>query len=201
MDPTEFGMMDYTNETDDAADRKLFVVFHRGFVVNEAKSTEAGRPIHDDVDLITIRVPGQRDSVVHRVDFTHQQRFPRQWAAFKLNAEQLSSGTQLSEVPWLTPAQIADLRASNIHTVEQLAEMSDANAHVFMGFHGLKQRAQAYLDAANGAAPALKLQAELDKRDAEINELKAIVGRLVDEKKAQTNAKVSPKKTHATDLV
>ena len=190
MDPTEFGMMDYTNETDDAADRKLFVVFHRGFVVNEAKSAEAGRPIHDDVDLITIRVPGQRDSVVHRVNYTHQQRFPRQWAAFKNNSEQLGSGTQLSEVPWLTPAQIADLKASNISTVEQLAEMADANAHVFMGFHGLKQRAQAYLDAAAGAAPALKLQAELEKRDAEIDELKAIVNNLVAEKKA---AKVAVK--------
>lgn len=189
MDPTEFGQMDM-NETDDTADRKLFVVFHKGFVMNEAKSLEAGRPVHDDVDMITIRVPGQRDSVVHRVNYTHQQRFPRQWAAFKLNTEQIGTGTRLSEVPWLTPAQIADLKASNIQTVEQLAEMADANAHVFMGFHGLKQRAQAYLDAAAGAAPALKLQAELEKRDAEIDELKAIVNNLVAEKKA---AKVAVK--------
>lgn len=191
MDPTEFGMMDYDGDANND-DKKLFVVFHRGFVQNEAKSAEAGRPVHDDVDMITIRVPGQRDSLVARADLGYQQRFPRQWAQFKANAEQLGSGTQLSEVPWLTPAQIADLKATNIHTVEQLAEMADSNAHVFMGAQGLKQRAKAYLDAAAGAAPALKLQAELEKRDEQIAELTAIVNRLVAEKKS--------KKATANDL-
>lgn len=196
MDPTDFGMMD--SQGDDS-DKKLFVVFHKGVVLNDAKSLDAGRPVHDDVDMITIRIPGQRDSVVAKADFGYQQRFPRQWAQFKANAEQDISGTQLTEVPWLTPAQIADLKAANIRTVEQLADMSDANAHVFMGFHGLKQRAQAYLDAAAGAAPALKLQAELEKRDAEIEELKTIVGRLVAEKKAESAGKTA-KKAVATDL-
>ena len=135
MNPSEF-VMD-TNLVDEG-DKRLMVTFHRGIEQNEAKSTEAGRPIHDDVDLITIRFPGQRDSVVAKADYGYQQRFPVQWAQFKANAEQLGSGTQLSEVPWLTPAQIADMKAANIRTVEQLATMADANGHVFMGFQGLK---------------------------------------------------------------
>jgi hypothetical protein len=180
MNPSDF-VMD-TNLIDEG-DKRLMVTFHRGFELNEAKSAEAGRQVHDDVDLITIRFPGQRDNMVAKVDYGYQQRFPTQWAQYKANKEQLGSGTQLSEVPWLTPAQIADLHAANIRTVEQLANVPDSNGHAFMGFQGLKQRAQAFLDTAAGNAPALKLQAELERRDAELAELRAIVTRLVDEKK------------------
>jgi hypothetical protein len=194
MNPSEF-VMD-TNMIDEG-DKRLFVVFHRGFELNEAKSTEAGRPVHDDVDLITIRVPGQRDTMVARADYGYQQRFPTQWAQYKANAEQISSGTRLSEVTWLTPALVADLKAANVHTVEQLAGMSDSHGHVFMGFQGLKQRAQAYLEAAAGAAPALKLQAELEKRDAEIAELRSLLERVAEQQKAATNAK---KQSKALDL-
>ena len=196
FDGADFGMHD---SAQDPGDAKLYVVFHRGTKLNEAKSLEAGRRVHDDVNLVTIRVPGQRDSFVTEVEPHHKARFPRQWAAFQQNAEQLGSGTQLTEVPWLTPAQLADLRAVNVHTVEQLVAMSDANAHVFMGFQGLKQRAQAFLDAAAGAAPALKLQAELEKRDSEIAELRAIVERLASEKKA--DAKKSHHKQASDSLV
>lgn len=155
------------------SDSKLFVVFYRGAKLNDQKTSEAGRPVHDDVDFIRIVVPGQRDTVVAEADYSYQQRFPKQWAQYKANAEQFGSGTPLSEVTWLTPAQIADMRAMNIRTVEQLAAVPDSNAHAVMGFHGLKQRAVAYLEAAAGNAPLIKLQSELEKRDAQIAELQS----------------------------
>lgn len=160
-------------------DNKLFVVFYKGAKVNEQKSLEAGRPVHDDVDLIRIVVPGQRDTVVAEADYTYQQRFPKQWAQYKANAEQIGSGTPLAEVTWLSPAQIADLRAMNVRSVEQLAAIPDSSSHAFMGFHGLKQRAAAYLEAAAGNAPLLKLQGELEKRDSQIAELQAQVKALL----------------------
>ena len=198
MNPTDFGIPADFDSLQSDDDKKLFVVFHRGYEVNEAKSVEAGRPVHDDIDLCTIRVPGQRDSVVHKVDHSLKQRFPRQWAAYQANADQAGSGTILSELPWLTPAQVADLRAVNVRTVEQLADMPDSNAHVMMGFHGLKQRAQAYLDAAKGAAPMLKLQAELESRDAQIAQLQATVAELA--QKVNKPAKASKPSAHE-DLV
>ena len=170
------------------SDSKLFVVFFRGTQLNELKSREAGRPIHDDVDMIKIVVPGQRDTVVAIADHSYQVRFPKQWAQFKANAEQTASGTPLSEVTWLTPAQIADLKAMNVHSVEQLAAMPDSNAHAFMGFHGLKQRAAAYIEAAAGSAPLLKMQAELEERDAKIAAMQAQLDKIL---AAQTNAKAS----------
>src|SRR5574343_1898949 len=75
-------------------DNKLFVVFYKGAKVNEQKSLEAGRPVHDDVDLIRIVVPGQRDTVVAEADYTYQQRFPKQWAQYNATAEQIGSRSE-----------------------------------------------------------------------------------------------------------
>ena len=172
-------------------DNKLFVVFYSGTKVNEQKSQEAGRPVHDDVDLVRIVVPGQRDTVVAEATYEYQQRFPKQWAQFKANAEQVGSGTPLAEVTWLTQAQIADLRALHVRTVEQLASMPDSNAHAFMGFQGLKQRAAAYLEAAAGNAPLIKMQAALDERDAQIAVLQDQMNQIM---AAQKAAKAAEKK-------
>lgn len=185
MTPTfESNVMDFDQARVNEGDSKLFAVFYRGTRVNEAKSQEAGRPVHDDVNLIKIVIPGQRDTLVSEATFEYQQRFPKQWAQFQANAAQTTSGTPLSEVTWLTPAQIADLAAMNIHSVEQLANIPDANAHAFMGFHGIKQRAQAYLDAAAGNAPLLKMQAALDERDERIAAMEAQIQQLVAAQKA-----------------
>jgi hypothetical protein len=56
-----------------------------------------------------------------------------------------------------------------------LVSMADANAQRIMGFQSLKGKINTFLEAAKGAAPALKLQAELEKRDAEIAMLKQMV--------------------------
>ena len=192
MNPTfESNVMDFDQSRQHEGDDKLFVVFYGGTRINEAKSQEAGRPVHDDVDLIKIIVPGQRDSVVAEATYDYQQRFPRQWAQYKANKEQTGSGTPLSELTWLTAAQIADLKAMNVHTVEQLAGISDAQAHSFMGFHGLKQRAQAYLEAAKGNAPLIQMQAALDERDAQIAALQTQLNQFIAEQKIANTAKVT----------
>ena len=54
---------------------------------------------------------------------------------------------------------IAELHYSNITTVEQLANLSDANAQQYMGnFRKLRERAKNFLQAAAGEAPAIKLR-------------------------------------------
>jgi len=157
------------------SDKKLFVVFFREAVHNEFKSIEAGRPIFEDKDMIRIHTPGSRDTTVGEAHYGYQQRFPRQWAQYKQNLEQTTSGTPLSAVPWLTVGQVAELSVFNVKSVEQLASMPDSIANKFMNHQALKQQAAHYLEAAAGAAPLLKLQAELSKRDAQIAELQQVV--------------------------
>lgn len=177
------------------ADKKLFVTFHKEAVKNEGKSIEAGRPIFDEYDHITIIEPGSRDSFVAKVKpgSEYPQRFPQQWARYKANQDQGVSGTPLSQVPWMSLAQIAEFNAVGCKTVEQLVGMPDNISQKFMGHHALKQRAQAYLAAAKDAAPALMLQAELEKRDQEISELRAMVEAMLAAKKAEQESKAPPK--------
>jgi hypothetical protein len=158
------------NESEE--DKRLLVHFYTEAVKNEAKSAEAGRPIFDEIPMIRIITPGSRDVMVNVVNDRYKERFPRQWERFTKQLEQSVDGTPLEQVPFLTVGQIAELKAVNCLTLEHLAGMSDQLASKLMGMHSLRQKAKAYLEAANNAAPLTKLQAELEQRDAEIESLR-----------------------------
>lgn len=171
--------MNFEDAQQAEADKKLFVVFYREAIKNETKSVEAGRPIFDEVDLIKIMFPGQRDTVVARVNEHYKYRFAAQWDRYSRGMDQSSSGTPLSQLGWMSMAQIAEYKALNCHTIEQLVGMPDAAAQRFMGYHGIKQRAQQYLDMAKGLAPLTAMEEQLQKRDAQIAELEAKVATLL----------------------
>ena len=185
--------MNFQENEQTEADKRLFVQFFKEAVKSEFKSVEAGRPIFDEVDHIRIMTPGSRDIFVSIVDpqSGYAQRFPQQWARYKagLNQED-SSGTPLAQLPWLTVGQIAEFKAVGCHTAEQLVNMPDSLSQKFMGHHQIKQKIQRFLEASKEHAPALKLQAELEKRDEQIAELKATVDRLLAAKELENNAKV-----------
>jgi hypothetical protein len=153
-------------------DDKLYVKFEVRAVRNEFKSNQEGRPIFYDQEYIQIIVPGSRDISTFPLDDHYKGRFRKAYDKWKANTEATTiDGTLLSELPWLSKSQIAELNYSNIHTVEQLANLSDANALKFMGNHSMRERAKNYLAAAAGEAPMLKLQAELEQRDNHIQVL------------------------------
>jgi hypothetical protein len=185
--------MNFEDGQQSEADKRLLVMFYRSTVKNEHKSIEAGRPIFDEIDLVKIVTPGSRDSFVGDATYEYQQRFPSQWARYKAGQEQVSSGTPLNSLPWVTIAQLEEFKAVGCHTVEQLVGMPDSVSQRFMGHHQIKQRAQAYLDAAAGAAPAIQLQAELEKRDDQIAELQSQVAAMLAAQKAASVAKVPTK--------
>lgn len=189
-DVVDFAMNFQDNEQAEA-DKKLFVQFYKEAVKNQIKSVEAGRPIFDEIDHVLIITPGSRDTFVTKVKDDHYpQRFPQQWARYQAGLSQQDSGTPLTQMPWMTVGQIAELKAVGCNTVEQLVGMSDALSQKFMGHHQLKQKAQRFLDAAKEQAPALKLQAELEKRDEQIAELQATVNKMLAAREAEQSAKV-----------
>lgn len=163
--------MNFEDNQQAEADKKLLVVFFKEPLKNESKSAEAGRPIFDEVDMIRIMFPGQRDTIVAMADDAYKQRFAMQWARYQQGQDQNVSGTPLSQLGWMSMAQIAEFKALNCHTVEQLVGMPDAVAQRFMGYHAIKQRAQAYLDIAKGLAPLTAMEEKLRMRDDLIAEL------------------------------
>lgn len=150
-------------------DKRLRVNFGLHPQINQEKSAAEGRPIYDEIEYVTIMVPGERD-VVHRAAWERDfQRFPLQYAAFKNKRNQdAASGTPLAVLTWLTSAQVKELEFFNCFTVEQLANLADSSASRFMGIQALKQRAKDYVTAAKEAAPLTAMRAEMDKKDQDL---------------------------------
>ncbi len=156
----DFGMtrmaMDQ-NTGRNVGDETLLVRFYTHPKQSKAKSTEAGRPIFEEKEYIEIIQPGNKDSIVNRpVSQMDIERFPehyRKWKAREGEHEAVE-GTLLAHWPAVTRSQVEELRYLNIHTVEQLAAISDANAQNVMGINLLKTRAKEYLEASQNQAYA-----------------------------------------------
>ena len=156
-----------------AMDKKLMVNFYVRAVENTFKSAQEGRPIFDEVEFVRIIIPGDTKTLIDtKVNAEHRTRFAEMYDRFKKGLTQSTSGTPLEVWPQMTVGQVAELKAMHISTVEQLADLPDALAQKIMGSHQLRQKAQAFLDAAAGDAKNSKMAAELEKRDVEIAALK-----------------------------
>ena len=141
-----------------------------------SESEKQGRPVFKEVEYITKYIPGDKDNVIHRpIRYMDKAEFPDAYKAFQMNKEQIVEGTPLEMLPFMGKAQIAELSYYGVKTAEQIVNMADVNGQRIMGFQQLKQKAKSYLDAVAGAAPAVRLQAELEKRDEEIALLKKMV--------------------------
>jgi hypothetical protein len=173
-----------------AMDNKLFVQFFMLAVRNEIKSIEAGRPIFDDKEYVRIITPGNTKSVLEvPVQEEHRSRFASRYERWKKGQGEALTGTPLEMWPQMTVSQVAELKALNIHTVEQLASLSDGNAQQIMGNNSLRAKAKLFLDAAAGEAVNTKMTAELEKRDDEIALLRKQVQALVDAQAKKSAAK------------
>jgi len=180
------------NSGPQAGDERLYVKFFYHPRKNELLSTQEGRPIYEDREYIEITVPGNRDMVVCRpISDIERERFPRHYAAFRNKAAQPNDGTPLNIWPALTKAQVEEMKFFNVHTVEQLAGMSDEQSQKFMGIQNLRTRARAFLEESGKSAAAEKLSSELAKRDEEIAYLKAQMEEILKERAAE---RVSVKK-------
>ena len=103
--------MNFEDSQQSEADKRLLVLFYRAPIKNEFKSTEAGRPIFDEIDLVKIITPGSRDSFVGDATEEYQMRFPGQWARYKVGKDQASNSTPLNMLPWMSMGQIAEFNA------------------------------------------------------------------------------------------
>ena len=189
-EPGDFAKPD---ETRFAADNKLYVEFFRKPVLQPGKSREAGRAVYEEVDYVRIHVPGDKSSVIERpVSQQDQFRFADRYAKWKAGQEEAVTGTPLSALPGMSPSKVEEYKFFKLVTVEQLAEANDNLGAKFMSFQQDKQRAKAFLEVAKNNAPIERMNEELAKRDAELEELRAMVTTL------QANAKTSKRAVAAT---
>ena len=144
-----------------ALDGNHHVIFSEGTKYNLKKSEEQGRPVYDAVDRVKIISPGNKlstiDRVARKVDI---DRFPRQYEAYKRKTPQIGNGTPLKAWFAVSPAQIAELNYFEVHTVEQLASISDdVITRMGPGYMNLRQRANEWVSKASADAKDMEVQA------------------------------------------
>ena len=170
-------------------DNKTYVKFYIRPLHDEEASAEQGRPIYHDTEYIEIRTPGNETNIIRRpVSDLDRRRFSGQYRSFKAGELEQTTGTPLSEVPWITRSQVEELSYLRINTIEILAEVNDDVCTRIPGLFKLKQRAQIYVQQAKEAAPNLALQKkneELENRLATMEQAMEEQSKLIASFKAQ----------------
>ena len=160
----------------------LHVSFYERAVYNSFKSTKAGHPVYDNVDHVTIMRPGDSLSIIDTyASEGHKRRFPRQWALYqnKKGPDEQIVGMPVAEWPAITRAQAEELRGRKFYTVEQVAGASDLQIQS-LGMMGtmMRQKAQAYLAAADkSAAPSADAE-KVAKLEAEVAQMREVMARI-----------------------
>jgi hypothetical protein len=171
-------------------DDRLYVTFKTEAILNPSASTKAGRPIYDDIDMITVHAPGSKlTSIVDHAKRYTQGRpiLAAKYRDWKSGQVASAGGTPLENFPFLftKPSMIAELKYRNIFTVEQLATLPDSGKQTIMGGHELCQKAADWI-ASTAANAADEEKEALKKRLADMEET---VAELSGKKPKQTRGK------------
>lgn len=154
--------------------------FYLAAVADPAASAAAGRQIFRNAEMVRVVVPGSVTNVhVKYVDEEAKARWPREYEAFKAGVEAPPEGTPIEQWPILLPAQVQELKHFKIHTVEEIAELSDqALQRIGMGARNLRDHARAFLKKAERLALTSQLTQENDMLRSRVAALEAQVGEL-----------------------
>jgi len=158
-------------------DKDLLVQFHKKAVLNHAKSREAQAPIYEDLDFCKIIRPGEPHSVwdqpVRQID---KMRFAEKWRAYQENRVQEVSGTPLDRLFPDNPAVVANFRSAHIHTIQQLAGLSDnAIGNIPFG-HDMRKKAQDFMNSLKKSDE--EIQAMTEKHEAEMAAMRQMIAEL-----------------------
>lgn len=173
-------------------DENLIVVFYLESVHQGAESEKAGRPIYKDVPFIWIRFPGDRTREVKRkVDVKGKngatpdpERFPRQWAAFQRQQQQVQEGTPIEQWGPISKSTAMTYKGLNVHTVENLASVPDSALHnLGHGAREMRDKAIAWLKAATDSAETTRLASENQHLRDEIAAMKEQIAELAAKRK------------------
>ena len=165
-------------------DAVMIARFYVRAVKNNFLSNKEGRPIFQDKIYCEYYPAG---NTILRMDVpstsVHEQRFAKQWAYFQATKKEdiNGAGTPLSQWAILSPADVENLKGMKIHTIENIAAMSDQAMGVLgMGIAGMaphvfRARAQAYLGSAKDSALPQQQAAEIEEMKKQLAEMKKLL--------------------------
>lgn len=164
--------------------------FHIAAVQDEAASAAASAPIFRDEERVQHLIPGSFNSHVERVNDSHRQRWPAEYAAFKGSTTMSETGTPLEQWPLMTPAMVAMFKAMNVHTVQQCAVLNDEvlSRTGGTGIRRIKDAAAAFLDDADAAkitTDALRRAELAEMRTAQVESQLVIQAKAIEQLQGQ----------------
>lgn len=153
----------------------LIPVFHYETRLDQDAMEEDGPPIYKKIAYVEIICPGNdKERINRRVKDADKERWPVQWQRFLQHGEGQEvqvDGMPIDRWPMVDVAQVQTLKASNVHTVEQLAGLADIDVQSLgMGMTRLKNAAQKWLKERSGQ------NEELEKANERIRELEEKLG-------------------------
>jgi hypothetical protein len=185
-------------------DRGLHVEFFIEDVYQPFLSNKEGRAIYKPVEKVRVRGPASKSEFVTDVfapppgpedqDKSKRRswadRFPNQYAAFKSQQTQVPDGTPLEMAKFLASHRVKELKAIDVHTVEQYANMPDAVvATLGMGANREKALCQQFLG--NDDEKVAQLSRALAENKVMQDDLQMLKDQL-----AQLNAQMASKMLH-----
>lgn len=178
MPTADFDPNDFTQKGMSDADKALLVKFYLDSREDIHESRKEGRPVYRDMEIIDIRSPGNRSEARIRVATPRDKaRFPEHYRMFKARIEsgelEKQTGTPLEEYPAISRSQVEELKFFHVHTVENLAGMTDATALDMRHGVRMKEEAIKWLEVAGNSAAAKKLQEDNEAKDKRISDLEA----------------------------
>lgn len=118
-----------------------------------------------NVEYVEIKTPGDTKAMpCHKVDDRLRRKYAHHYRLWREGLEAAPDGTPLEMWPVLTPAQVHELKANNIFTVEQLAGVSDGAGTKVPMLRTLKNRAHEWL----------KVKKDADRVDEQTRENEAL---------------------------
>jgi hypothetical protein len=163
-------------------DRPAYVRFERRAVESKKLSMENGRSTSVDVDYALITPPYSKDCVEIKVDTwlentrknvkvgrtpkEHLAHWEKAYQAFQNGQEAPLNGTPIKDWSAISPAQIKNLIAMQILTVEDLAQINDQGlARIGMGGQALRQTAINWLKSAENYGEVTLKITQLEKEN------------------------------------
>jgi hypothetical protein len=121
---------------------------------------------HSGKDFVELKVVGDPNTIMLRVEPEHIHQFPNEWDAYQGGKTAPEpDGTPLTEIPGVSDGMAMAFKLKGVRTVEEFAELSDAAVKALgMGALTLRKNATNLLDAQRARAMAGLVEAEKPKR-------------------------------------
>lgn len=179
--------------------KKNMVEFFQDKVFMEFLSKKEGRKIYEARDFLRTYIPGNKLSIfVRAVTEQDKIQYSKEWAAYQSQHEQIPDGIPLESCLMLNVADVANLKALRIHTIEQLMEMPDGNvSNLGLGMVTLRNKVRQWYEGTHKASHANQQQARIEQLERDILALRNTLGGIPPEQRLESKpVEVKPKRKY-----